>query len=256
MRVDETVAEVVATVEYLRISTGPAAPAGDWLACEPLVSQPRHLLEVVRSTATARGTDDDAIATSLFVQGYAFRIASTAVGAWLVGGDVLDLDPAVTSIAIGRGRPNGVHLDPPRAVEAAAGGVGGLHEHLVDRHLSLLVGCAHASCRIGAPLLWGNVAAAIAASFGAFMDPLGDRRLEIRSAAQHFFAGARPELARAGRVVPVGARWAWERSSCCLWYQTESGFMCEDCSLRTDEERRARYEAMRSQQVMAGELAG
>ena len=36
----------------------------------------------------------------------------------------------------------------------------------------------------------------------------------------------------------IGSRWAWERSACCLWYQTESGFKCEDCSLWTAAESR------------------
>ena len=51
---------------------------------------------------------------SLFVQGYAFRIASLAIGRWLLGDAVLDVWPASTSIALGRDRPNAVHVDAAR----------------------------------------------------------------------------------------------------------------------------------------------
>jgi hypothetical protein len=94
---------------------------------------------------------------------------------------------------------------------------------------------------VGEPLLWGNVAASCASAFGAFAGGLPERRVEIRARAEAFFAGARPEIAGAGRLVRLGDGWAWERKSCCLWYLTESGFKCEDCSLWTDAERRRRY---------------
>ena len=83
-----------------------------------------------------------------------------------------------------------------------------------------------------------------AASFAAFVDPLPDRRADILERVESFFAAARPELGRSGRVVRIGSRWAWERSACCLWYQTESGFKCEDCSLWTPADRAPRYAAM------------
>ena len=57
-----------------------------------------------------------------------------------------------------------------------------------------------------------------------------------------FLTAARPELAGSGRIVPVGSVWAWERSACCLWDKTESGFRCEDCSLWSPAERQARYD--------------
>jgi len=177
----------------------------------------------------------------LFVQGYAFRIASIAIGGWLVGNAVIDVSPASTAIALGCGRPNAVHLREVELVDVD------LHAHLIGEHLAPLVETAHEACRVGAPLLWGNVGASCAASFGAFVDPRPDLRSEIRDRVESFFATARPELARAGRVVRVGTRWAWERNACCLWYQTDSGYKCEDCSLWTDAERAARYAAVLSE---------
>ncbi len=64
-----------------------------------------------------------------------------------------------------------------------------------------MVDTAHAACRVGAALLWGNVAASCAAAFGAFAGApsLVARRGEIADRAASFFAAARPEVRDAGR---------------------------------------------------------
>ena len=245
MTTAEVVHRVTSTVDYLRVTVG--GDAGDgWIPCEPLVSDPDRLIELVRSTAADRGTDRDDVATSLFVQGYAFRIASLAIGAWLLDDVVLDVDPARTSIALGRARPNAVRLDEAVLVDVDDA-LAGLHAELVDGHLARLVDTAHEACRVGEALLWGNVGAGCASSFGAFMAPLEGRRLEVRDRLEAFLGAARPELASSGRAVHVGPVWAWERSACCLWYKTDSGFRCEDCSLWTAEERRERYDRVRAE---------
>ena len=234
-----TVARLLATVDDLRITAGDDGDAADRLRCQPLVDDPAALLDLVRSTAAGRGTDRDDVATSLFVQGYAFRIASLAIGAWLVDDVVIDVDPSITSVALGRHRPNAVHLDVARA---AGDGLPAVHATLIEGHLARLVRTAHDACRVGEALLWSNVGAGVASAFGAFMGPLPERRAEIRDRAEAFLAAGRPELRASGRLVHVGPLWAWERSACCLWYKTDSGFRCEDCSLWTDEERRERYD--------------
>jgi ferric iron reductase protein FhuF len=239
---DELVAAITGTVDYLRVSVGVGRDAGEWFPCEPLVGDPEHLAAVVATTKAGRGTDRDDVAVSLFVQGYAFRIASLAIGAWVLGDEVLDLAPRTTAIAIGRDRPNGVRVDA--ATTTAPATLDHLHESLVDEHLGRLVANARAAGRVGGPLLWGNVAASCASSFGAFAGELPERAVEIRDRAEQFFAAARPEVAGAGDLVRVGdRRCAWERKSCCLWYLTERGFLCEDCSLHTDADRHARYAA-------------
>jgi ferric iron reductase protein FhuF len=236
----ELIERITTTVDYLRVAVG-----GDdesWIRCEPLVSRPLALAELVAGTKAGRGTDRDDVAMSLFVQGYAFRIASLAIGGWVIGDRVLDVTPAHMSIALGRDRPNAVRLDEARIL-SGDGSLATLHDTLIEQHLAPLVRCAHEACRVGAPLLWGNVAASCASSFGAFWNELEDRRLEIRDRADAFFAAARPEVAGGGRLVHLGRRWAWERKSCCLWYLTDSGFKCEDCSLWTEAERTERYAA-------------
>ena len=109
--------ELLSTVDYLRISVGDVGER--WLPCEPLVGDSVALAALIATTKSDRGTDRDDVATSLFVQGYAFRIASVAIGSWLLAGAVLDVSPSRTSIAIGRGRPE------RRQPEDAAGDVTG-----------------------------------------------------------------------------------------------------------------------------------
>lgn len=180
---------------------------------------------------------------SLFVQGYAFRIASLAIGTWFLDGLVLDADPSTTAIGLGRSRPNAVRLDAASSLPARGDPLASLHQTLVEGHLAPFVDNAHEAVRIGRPLLWSNIGAACASSFGAFMGPLADRRTDIRDRFQHFLAAARPELRASGRIriVEVGPLWAWERAACCLWHLTDSGFKCEDCSLWTEDERKQSY---------------
>jgi iron complex transport system ATP-binding protein len=241
--------QITATVDYLRVDVG--IEEVGWLRCAPLVADADVLARLVESTKAGRGTERLDVALSLFVQGYSFRIASLAIGAWILADAVLDLVPDRTAIALGRDRPNAVAvdraatLDPLDPLDALAG----LHAHLIDGHLARLVATAHRACRVGEPLLWGNVAASCASSFGAFASApaCAHRRVEIRDRAVAFFASARPEVRDAGRVVPVADRFAWERKSCCLWYRTESGFRCEDCSLWSDEERAERYRRLEAE---------
>lgn len=242
---DSMLRDMLAMVGYLRITTGADRDAErEWFRCGDLLERPDELLALVRSTSAGRGTDDDAVAMSLFVQGYVYRIASTAIGAFVVSGDVLAVDPAITSFAIGRDRPNAVHLDEGRVVEAN-GDLAVLHRELIDRHLATLVDVAHDTVRIGRPLLWSNVASSCAASFGAFVEPLGGDAGRVTDLVASFFSSGSDDLARAGRVVRIGrgSQWAWERSACCLWYQTTAanGSKCGDCSLWSDAERSARY---------------
>lgn len=238
----EVLRRLTATVSYLRVTVGADGDAEGWLACETLSSDPTALGDLARATAAGRGTDRDDVAISLLVQGYAFRIASVAIGAWLLDDVVLDVGAPNTALAIGRHRPNAVRITAPVLV-TGADPLAGLHRVLIEAHLSSLVETAHRACRIGEALLWSNVGAACASSFGAFMAPLPQRRRDIGDRATAFFAAARPELAASGRLVEVGEAWAWERHACCLWYRSTDGSRCADCSLWSPEERRARYHA-------------
>ncbi len=238
-RGNEVVDELLATVDYLRITVGEGGEDRRWLACGDLIADPRLLREKARSTAAAWGADD-MTAMSLFAQGYVYRIASTAIGSFVLSGDVLSVHPESTAIALDRHRLNAVRLD--RAVLVKAGGDPAvLHNVLVDQHLEPFVDAVHRSMPIGEALLWGNVGSSCAAAFGAFVRPLADDAERIRDLVEGFFATACDELAGSGGVYRIGgdSRWGWERKACCLYYRTEiaDGAKCADCSLWTPTER-------------------
>lgn len=235
--------ELLATVDYLRVTVGTDGRKGRWLACEDLIADPALMMEIVRSTAAAWGTDDEMVAMSLFVQGYAYRIASTAIGSFVLSGDVLPVRPENTEIALDEHRLNAVRLASAELVEAEDD-LTVLHRVLIDEHLAPFVATAHRSTRIGEALLWGNVGSSCAASFGAFVGPIPESAEQIRHLVEGFFDTARESLRHSGHVVRIGdgLRWVWERKACCLYYQTEisNGDKCADCSLWTPAERSAR----------------
>lgn len=238
----ETIARVIDTVDYLQITVGPGGDR-DWSSCAELVDNPPRLLELAQSTKSGRGIEDDDVAVSLLVQGYAFRVASAAIGGWLLDHVVLDVGAGNTAIALGQHGPNALHLATDRLVKGRDS-LACLHERLIEAHLAPLVSSAHAACRVGEKLLWGNIGASCAASLGAFMGPLDHRRQEIAERAEAFFASARPEIVASGSLVRMGERWMWERNACCLWYRVESGFKCEDCSLWSSDDKAARRERL------------
>jgi ferric iron reductase protein FhuF len=202
----------------------------------------------MRSTMDARGIQRDDIGLSLIVQGYAFRIASVAIGVWLVSGGVPDVSPENVSIQFGRNRPNAVLLEhatwiaPPTQMPADT--LPMLHQHFIDDHMAVIIDTSRQSSRVGARMMWSNVATSCASSFGALMDPLPDERAAIRRRAEEFLAGARPELAAGGEIVPIGPKWAWQRNACCLYYLDPNGSKCGDCSLHSVAERTERYAAL------------
>ena len=128
--------DMTSTVDYLRVTIG--APEEGWLPCDRLVADADHLAAVVAGTQEARGTTRDDVATSLFVQGYVFRIATVAIGSWVMADAVIEVDPATTAIALGRGRPNAVRLAEATTMAMPAD-VQQLHAALIERHLAAMV---------------------------------------------------------------------------------------------------------------------
>ena len=201
-RGDEVVEELPATVDYLDITVGAAGEGRKWLACNDLIADPSLLLEIAQSTAAAWGADD-MVSMSLFVQGYVYRIASVAIGSFVLSGDALSVRPESTAIALDRHRLNAVRLDRAELV-AADGDLAVLHRVLIDEHLALFVDAAHRSMRIGEALLWGNVGSSCAASFGAFVGPLADQAERIRHLVEGFFSPPRAATCT-GRVAFSGS---------------------------------------------------
>ena len=230
-QLDHVVAAVQQRVSYLRCST--AVPPDDgWIRCADLIADPDRLRTEIDSTAGGRGTDDPQVAASLYAQAYAFRVPSIAVAALALGLPTPSTDPAVLSVRLGRHRPAEVGIVDPTCREMS---VPDFVDALLDRHLAPFIAAVRATTRVGERLLWGNVAASLATIFRALdVAPLGDP--VVRARAVEFEHAASPWLDGLGSYstidTPDAVGWYWTRTNCCLWYQTASGFYCDDCSLR------------------------
>lgn len=230
-QLDDVVAAVKARVSYLRCSND-APPADGWISCADLIADPDRLRAEMDRTATGRGTDDLQVAASLYAQAYAFRVPSIAVAAFALGLPTPSTAPEVTAIRIARHRPAELAITNP---DCAPTDADRLAHELLDGHLAAFIATVRATTRIGERLLWGNVAASIATIFRAVQStgPLGDPI--VRDRAVEFHRAAAPWLGGLGDYstveVPGAVGWHWNRTSCCLWYQTTSGSYCDDCSL-------------------------
>ncbi len=238
MRRDEVLAVVAEHVSYLR-ATG-TADGDDWVSCEAFASDPATLTSVVRGTMAGFGTDDEAVAASLFAQAYAFRVAGVALAAYALDLPVPDVAASATSVRIDKPRPSAVaYLSSAVCRRSAAGIV----DELVAQHFGDFIAAVHGAFRVGERLLWGDVAASCAVAFRA-IESSGADAGEVRSRAEAFFAAAAFSFDGLGSFTSVrhGARegWYWDRTSCCLWFRTTSGQLCDNCSLIEAAELRER----------------
>ena len=154
--------------------------------------------------------------------------------------------PAVTAVRIARHRPAELAiLDPHVPADDGGRGSPAGWSTSTSRRSSPPSG---PTTRIGERLLWGNVAASIAAVFRAVESsgPAGDAE-RPGPRARRFFAAAAPGSTASGDYtcveVPGALGWYWDRTSCCLWYQTTSGAYCDDCSLHDPPSCEARRRA-------------
>jgi iron complex transport system ATP-binding protein len=234
MTVDDTLIAVAAVVPYLRAST--TTDGEHWYRCDALITDASVLTDVIDRAMPGFGTDDPAVAASLFAQAYAFRAAGVALAAYALALPVPDVAPDTTAVRIDKPRPSQVaHLDPEaQPLDAAE-----LSARLVTGHLEPFVRAVHDAYTVGERLLHGNVAASCAVAFRAVEGASPEHRDEIRARAEAFVA-ATPSFAGLGafRTVRAGDRegWYWDRTSCCLWFRTPAEHYCDNCSLLAAEE--------------------
>jgi ferric iron reductase protein FhuF len=247
----------VGSVEWTHLSAVEEAEDGLWLSCHDLVADPGGLGRIIRGTGRAIGTDDQMVAASIFIQGYAYRIATLAVACLTVGGVIPGSQPDAMAVGLGRGRVSKVaYLDPtvfdvldnhspadaladPSTADRA---LTLILEQVVENHLRPLIVTTHDQVRIGDRLLWGNVAASVSTAFRTMEGCLGPWVLPL---GERFFELAPPELQGLGAFLSLEADgrkgWFWERTNCCLFYQIEGHAKCSDCSLTPAAERRDAY---------------
>jgi len=218
---DEVFRTVARCVPYLAAAS--ETDGDDWVSCATLIADPAP---VVRATMAGFETDDDVVAASLFAEAYAFRVAGTALAAYVLDLPVPDLAPAAVSVRIDKPRPTAVAYLTPDVHPTDARQ---LARDLVGAHFEPFVAALHARFTVGERLLWGNVADACAVAFRS----VGDSR-EVRRRAEEFVQAAQPWFADAGRFTDELAGrqgWFWDRTSCCLWFRTKNGQYCDNCSL-------------------------
>jgi ferric iron reductase protein FhuF len=246
---------VAAAVPYLRAECG-SRRGGAWLSCTELNTDRTFLRDTILSTAQGRGTTDPVVAASLFAQAYAFRVAGVALASYVLTRRVPDVGADQLAVGIARSRPStvaflrpcraGVTDDPARCDVRVYGERALLTwfvHRLVAGHLRPFVDAVRDVVDVGERLLWGNAAASCAVALraveGAFSDPV-----RVRTDAEAFFAAV-PEFAGLGGFVMLEAGdrqgWFYERTNCCLYYQTRAAVTCDDCSRVLRADRRAAF---------------
>jgi len=235
MTLDEVLAKVARVVPYLRAST--ECTGDDWMSCETLVRDRGALDAVVRAAMSGLRTEDESVAASLFAQAYAFRVAGVALAAYALELPVPDVTPQQTSVRLDKPRPSAIaHL----SARVHRGDADALARELIDTHFAPFVEAVHDRFTVGRRLLWGNVAASCATAFRA-VEGASDEKRAIRDRAGAFIDAASPWFDGLGAftTVRVGEHegWFWDRTNCCLWYQTASGQLCDNCSLMPEVER-------------------
>jgi len=228
---DEIAATVLERVSYLRCCFT-APPEDSWIRSSDLIADPERLRAEIDSTAAGRGTDDAQVAASLYTQSYAFRVPSIAVAAFALELPTPSTNPAATAVRVRRHRPAEVAILDQTCHDVPTND---FVDALLDEHLAPFIAAVRATTKVGERLLWGNAAASLATIFRALdVAPFGDQT--VRARAAEFERAASRRLTGLGSYstldTPDAVGWYWTRTNCCLWYQTASGFMCDDCSLR------------------------
>lgn len=258
---------VGSALPYLRAGTGPVAgPARpgtlardrQWMNCGELLANREWLEATVRSSGARLGTGSAAVAASLFVLGYSYRVVALAVSCMLMGAAIPSSDPQAFAVAISSGRPSLVTYCEPRALVLTGGrtpgpvtfadrdlvdeGLGFVVGDAVEGHLRLLVEAVCSRIRVGHRLLWGNVAASSAVAFRTMEGELGEW---VKPIGERFFEIAPSELQGQGNFLSLEhagrSGWYWERRNCCLNDRLPKGTRCGDCSLTPPGQRRDAY---------------
>jgi ferric iron reductase protein FhuF len=234
---------------YLKAEVGPvecvhphgtANPVQDglWMSCQELVADAAWLGRVIEGTGQAIGTTDQTVAASIFIQGYAYRVATLAVACLTVGGAIPGSTPE--AMAVGLGVLAGVPGDELTSPSVADRALTLILTQVIEGHLRPLIATTRSHIRIGERLLWGNVAASVSTAFRTMEGCLGQWVVPL---GQRFFELVAPEMQDLGSFLSSqdGRGWFWERTNCCLFYQIEGHAKCADCSLTPAVERRDGY---------------
>jgi ferric iron reductase protein FhuF len=209
-------------VSFLRWRIGPIEPGE--LASAQLAASPDDLAAAVADSAPGRGTEDLQVAASLWWQSYAYRVAGTTLGCWLVSGAAPDPAAAGMAVGIGRSRPSSVVWS---AGVEVLDDLAALVTRLFDDHLDPVAESLRARHSLGAALIRGNVGAGIESAMAAVAGAPGAPDLRAR------IGDVRAALPAAVSDTIELLDDGYRRRACCLWWKTgeSKGRLCADCSL-------------------------
>jgi hypothetical protein len=259
---EQTLRGLGAAVDRLALAPEPGlreAPAG-WL-----VQDPPALLRAVRAFGRFAGTDETAVATSLFCQAWAVSITRAAIACLVGARRVPDMASSNTVLLFDeQGRPAGTTLITPRFAavagddDAAADSRAEIlpdddalfawtRSRMFAGHLAPLVEALHDLSPVGRRLLWGNVAAATAGGFAALSAlparPFDPDHLLLEAPRLLDVPGSPTE--GLAELFPVahngGTRLFVRRQTCCLRYRLpDAPPTCLSCRLLPEADRRRR----------------
>jgi ferric iron reductase protein FhuF len=237
-----------------------ARPEDRLAPADELIRRRRALAGAVESFGGTIGTDEQAVAASLFAQAWAVSVTRGAIACLAGERRVPDVAAANSNVLFdGTARPVGVVLNAPRFA-AVAGDAASTHlaarpvadltglcawtrQQLFARHLGPLVEALTAVAPVGRRLLWGNVAAACAGGFAVLSGRGIEAERLVADAATLLDTADAPTLGLA-HLVPVqhdGRTHLFvRRETCCLYNRLPGAPSCLSCRLLDDEERHRR----------------
>lgn len=202
------------------------------------------------------GTDEDRVATVLYLHSYAYRVAAPMLAAWVLHGRVPDVSAANLSLRFNAiGRPQDVTMRAPRVyalpgdsmtdaeVVPVADLAGAAIEVLLTRHLLPLMTRLRPFGKLGLPVAKGSVASQIGAAL-SFIDAQSAAPWQtVSRIALEFLERTTAEIAGQGvsgdmQLQQAGEREGviFRRGTCCLIYRVPDKGYCGGCPLRTRDE--------------------
>lgn len=222
-------AELSTVTPYFAVGTG---PAGDgWRPVRQLYTDTAMLAGIVSRVQARIDAAEQRVAASTFFLGFAARLWSIGLGA-LAGHRLLpDLAPDHLLFRETDGHLK-LHIEQPMAAEGADLAL--LADMVLTGHLAPLTAALRRLGPISHKILRGNAASALLSAARVF-----DRHTRSESGWQLAQRLCVEKLSDAIIFDAVG----FHRTSCCLYYRTPGGGLCEECVLTSRP--RERFKAIR-----------
>jgi hypothetical protein len=188
----------------------------------------------------ALGTDSDAVAGILLLEGYAQRVVPPAIAVRVLAGRSVSTDPTAVSVRLVDGRPREAAF---AEVEAAPGGIDGA----VVAGVADVVDALHRRTRAGRRLLSGAVAHAVAVAFLHLSWPEADHARHLHDARRVLDAAGLAGLVRVEAAEVAGRPWLYaDRRTCCLAFRTARNrahgpSYCATCPVVPEADRRRSF---------------